>query len=591
MRECGDFDSVKLAAELRVIFSELCRECSEQEAYRYIVNHMISRISEDTGMQLEYSIPEISCRRETLEGLSRTLDRERCDFGAAAGEGLLGEIYESFLDRRTRKRLGLFYTPGHVIGFLLEKTLEGADLVENPYIRVLDPACGSGYFLLQAYDLLRKKFEENEASLVKKYGNSFCRSNIHRHILENCLFGADIDEFGALLTRTALSLKDMEGSGSSPNIAVCDSLVRWEEGANPELASFWGRGFDFIVGNPPWISLSRKHREELPKEKLEYYKMNYTGNSYLPNMYEYFLQRSLELLKEGGSLGFLIPDRFAKNKQFAGFRKRILQDFSLKTIMFGVSMEGVLADSMAIVIGKEALGENVTEVRKAGEIFGNSQKIMLENKDCKFASYPLEGYGQDSEGMENDSVALGLVAESFTGFIGIKEMMTLCRSSKSQSAAVKGEDIGRYGVSGVRYYDISQENVIGGTKLHRKLLAKEKLLVRKTGKRIVAALDRTGLAPEQSLYGLIITSAEFMPEYVLAVLNSKLMEEYYEKFLVTNANSTPQLKKMDLDRIPIKRCSMEKQREIAEIVERLADNYDPLLQEQVDRFIFAIYRE
>ena len=60
--------------------------------------------------------------------------------------------------------------------------------------------------------------------------------------------------------------------------------------------------------------------------------------------------------------------------------------------------------------------------------------------------------------------------------------------------------------------------------------------MRKTGNRIVAALDSYGYAPEQSLYGIIIKNPDFSPQYVLAVLNSRLMEEYYRRFLVTNAN-------------------------------------------------------
>ena len=591
MKEQAGFNSSRLAAELRGIFGEMCKNCQEQSSYLYIVNYMIFRISEDVGMEMEYSIPEIGCSELVLEKLRNTLDRSRYDFRIAADNNLLGGVYENFLDIKTRKRLGLFYTPGSVIDFILENTLGKADVVENPYVKVLDPSCGSGYFLLKAYDILRKKFEDCEEELSEKYGEgTFCKNNIHRHIVENCIYGADIDEFGAMFTRTSLTFKGIDSIWCIPNIVVCDSLVKWEKGQDSALAAFWSSGFDYIVGNPPWVSLTRKQGKALPEERLAYYRSNYSGNSYLPNLYEYFLQRSLDLVKEGGYVGFLIPDSFAKNKQFTAYRKYILANFSLKSLMFGISVEGVIADSMAVVIEKDLNPDNRTEVRSVSALFSNSQKQMLETEGSRFQSYSLEGSRFMLENMMRDSLTLKQIARSFTGFIGIKENIRSQKTVSTEKPVVKGENIGRYAINGNKYYDISSENIIGGTKDPRKLLERDKILVRKTGNRIVAALDSYGYAPEQSLYGIIIKSPDFSPQYVLAILNSRLMEEYYRGFLVTNANSTPQLKKMDLDAIPIKKCSMKKQLEIGEIVDRLEVKYVPELQDELDRIICAIYR-
>jgi len=591
LEERSGFDSTRLAAELRAIFRELCRDCTEQDAYRHIIEYIMFRISQDTGIKTEYILPESGCSG-SFEKLRAALDRNRYDFRTAAEKNLLGEMYENFLDRETKKKLGLFYTPNEVIDYIIMNTLEKADVVENPYIKVLDPACGSGYFLTKAYDVLRKKFEENEEKLKERYGEgTFCRENIHSHIIGNCIFGADIDEFGAMFTKTALAFKDMSGGLCSPRIAVCDSLVKWEEDGEGELASFWSGGFDYIIGNPPWVSLSRKQGKQIPEENLFYYRDHYHGNSYLPNLYEYFLQRSLELVRQGGSVGFLIPDRFAKNKQFGDFRKQILLDFRLECLMFGISMKGVLADSMAIIIGKPALEENITEIRAGGTSFGIPQNSMLESDGFRFESVSIEDRRNMLQKMHRDAVQLKEISRSFTGFIGLKEKLTEQKVEGCQVPALKGEDISRYKISGSRYYDISSENIIGGTKDSRKLLAKDKILVRKTGSRIVAALDESGYAPEQSLYGIILNSGEYMPSYILAVLNSRLMEEYYRSFLVTNANSTPQIKKMDLDSIPIKKCSRERQAEIAEIVESLTKEYKPEQQERLDGLICDIYGE
>jgi adenine-specific DNA-methyltransferase len=590
LRDQVGFDGSRLAAELRDIFGEMCRDCQEHSAYLYIINYMIFRISQDTDRKMDYSLPETGCVEKVLEKLRSTLDRSRYDFRIAAANNLLGGVYENFLGRETRKRLGLFYTPDSVIDFILENTLGKADVVENPYVKVLDPSCGSGYFLLKAYDILKKKFEDCEKELSQKYGEgTFGKNNIHRHIIENCIYGADIDEFGAMFTRISLAFKGIDSTWCIPNIVVCDSLVKWEKEPGGALVAFWGSEFDYIVGNPPWVSLTRKQGKTLPEEQLTYYRDNYSGNSYLPNLYEYFLQRSLDLVREGGSVGFLIPDRFAKNKQFAAFRKYILTNLSLKYIMFGISVEGVIADSMAIVIEKDFNPDNRTEVRSGSALFSNSQRRMLETEGSGFPSYSLENSRLMLENMMRGSLTLKQIAKSFTGFIGIKENIGSHRTNSTQISVVKGENIERYRIKGNKYYDISSENIIGGTKDPRKLLAKDKILVRKTGNRIVAALDSCGYAPEQSLYGIMIKNPDFSAKYVLAILNSRLMEEYYRGFLITNANSTPQLKKMDLDGIPIKNCPKEKQQQIGEIVDSLAGEYRQELQDELDRIICEIY--
>jgi adenine-specific DNA-methyltransferase len=310
----------------------------------------------------------------------------------------------------------------------------------------------------------------------------------------------------------------------------------------------------------------------------------------MPNLYEYFLQRSLEIVREGGSVGFLIPDRFAKNKQFAGYRKEILSSYTLKSLMFGIGMEGVVADSMALVIEKNFNPGNLTEVYSREGFFRNPQKLMLEGEKCTFPSYSIEGCRRLIEDMRRNSVPLKQIARSFTGFIGIKENMTGLKTDSSQVTFLKGEDVARYSTKACRYYDISPENIIGGTKNQKKLLSKDKILVRKTGKRIVAALDSCGYATEQSLYGIIMEDPDFTAKYLLAILNSRLMEDFYGQFLVTNANSTPQLKKMDLDSIPVKRCPMEKQQQIGKIVDTLAREYRQELQDELDEMISEIYR-
>lgn len=178
------------------------------------------------------------------------LDKPEYNFRLDVQGNVLGDVYEKFLDRQTRKALGQFYTPDFVIDYILKNTVEEVDVKENPFVRILDPSCGSGHFLISAYNLLRKKFEDNLFALKERYAEEeydikvkgifkkvkgidyWKKENIHYHILKYCIFGADIDDFAIQLTTINLLLKDLNNITDELNIIQCDSLVRWEEDYN-----------------------------------------------------------------------------------------------------------------------------------------------------------------------------------------------------------------------------------------------------------------------------------------------------------------------------------------------------------------------
>ena len=95
-----------------------------------------------------------------LDSIVEKLDTNKFNFKYADGS-ILGDVYEKFMDRDTRKAIGQFYTPEFVIEFILKNTVAKADVVENPFVTVADISCGSGHFLIMAYDILRNKFIKN----------------------------------------------------------------------------------------------------------------------------------------------------------------------------------------------------------------------------------------------------------------------------------------------------------------------------------------------------------------------------------------------------------------------------------------------
>ena len=180
-----------------------------------------------------------------LNNIIEKLDTSNFNFKYTDGN-ILGDVYEKFMDRETRKAIGQFYTPEFVIEYILKSTVEEADIVEKPFVSVADISCGSGHFLIMAYDILREKFLSNleklreryskEVYTIKKDGNEipltgneyWTKEHIHYHILKHCIYGADIDSFAVQLTTINLLLKDLDNFTDELNIIECDSLIKWE---------------------------------------------------------------------------------------------------------------------------------------------------------------------------------------------------------------------------------------------------------------------------------------------------------------------------------------------------------------------------
>lgn len=218
---------------------------------------------------------------------------------------LLGEIYENSIDIKIRKSNGQYYTPNFIIDYIMEKTIGNVNIVDNPFVSVIDISCGAGYFLFSAYDILQKKISENIDNLKERYkGKKYMiemngeikvlsgkeywkKENIHYHILKSCIYGADKDLMAVNLTIKGLREKEVDINVGDLNIVQCDSLVYWEDKKGEEfeklkinvdinkLREFWSKKYDYVIGNPPYIGhkqLSMDYKKWLLEEYGDVFK-------------------------------------------------------------------------------------------------------------------------------------------------------------------------------------------------------------------------------------------------------------------------------------------------------------------------------
>ena len=313
-------------------------------------------------------------------------------------------------------------------------------------------------------------------------------------------------------------------------------------------------GFDVILGNPPWVSLSGKFGSDtITESEKNYLNNNFNSNTLNSNLYEYFSWRSLQLICSNGLFAFIVPDRLGFNKQFTNFRKHILENYKIILLNYKAKFPGIIADTLIFVFEKDRQRSYeflVGEFEKG--LSRVNIKEYFENTDYCFSYQTDKNIAQAINAIDSieNKMLLSEAFSSTSGFGGKSKTISERRESTNQIEIIKGKNVQKYHLNGKLYFEFVKENITGRTTDKNKLGAKEKILLRKTGYPIPATYDDSGIFPEQSLYFLFNKKCTESYLYFLGIINSKLFQFYYWNKLVTNRDSTPQLKKIHLDKFP-----------------------------------------
>jgi len=554
---------------------------------------------------------------KTLIPIIEGLDPELCPYAfQVIPVEILGQIYEQFLGKvitmtsngvevvdkpEVRKAGGVYYTPQYIVDYIVSQTLGkflGDKTPENIVnLTILDPACGSGSFLLGAYRYLlawyEQWYQENDAAKGRKQGFLAQRTGKLRltlkkrgEILRDHIFGVDKDAQAVEVAKFSLFLKYLEEENESivqntaqrllpdmdENIKCGNSLIEtdFKTTDSAELQSInpfnWqtefpkimaAGGFDIVVGNPPWVSLSGKFRNEISSQReVDYLIERFEGNTYMPNVYEYFVYQGINLTKDQGYFSFIVPDRLGFNNQFVQLRKRILTKMRIISLSYKLPFPGITADTLAFVFLKSnEKGDNLIHISEYG-----STEILCQQKKLLIDPCHIFEFFENNKIMElitkiyslTSVIPISELCESTSGFGGKSDIIQKDKTSPEQIATVKGDSIGRYEIRKSYWFDFKRENITGRTTNKTKLGSSPKILLRKTGDKIIATYDDSGIFPEQSLYFLFDNQTNMNFKFILGILNSQLLTAYYRAKSLTNKRSIPQVKKVDLDQLPIR---------------------------------------
>ncbi len=305
---------------------------------------------------------------------------------------ILGQVYERFLGKvirltaghqakvedkpEVRKAGGVYYTPTYIVEYIVKNTvgklLEDKTPRQAAKLRILDPACGSGSFLLGAYQYLlnwhrdyyvKEGPEKHRKVLYQAHEDWRLTTDEKKRILLNNIYGVDIDSQAVEVTKLSLLLKVLEGESQETitkqfelfhqralpdlgsNIKCGNSLIGPDFYQNRQMDLFneedkyrinafdWNMeyaeifkagGFDVVIGNPPYIRIQTM-KEWAPVE-VDLYKTLYrsaaAGNY---DIYVVFVEKALSLLNKTGRMGFILPHKFF-NAQYGEALRKVISD-------------------------------------------------------------------------------------------------------------------------------------------------------------------------------------------------------------------------------------------------------------------------
>jgi len=204
-------------------------------------------------------------------------------------------------DNGERKSSGSYYTPDYVVEFIIKETLEplisGKTASEILNLRIIDPAIGSGRFLIGALNYLER------AVLATDGAASLDPSEVRRLVLHNCLYGVDLNPTAVELSKFSLW---MNTARTGQQIEPLEDQLKCMDGIDSDLPATFGidHKFDAVIGNPPYVSELRGNKEMFRKYKLSSFTKDYYESKM--DLFYFFIERGLDMLASGGRLGMII---------------------------------------------------------------------------------------------------------------------------------------------------------------------------------------------------------------------------------------------------------------------------------------------
>jgi len=554
------------------------------------------------------------------------------DFSAISAD-VLGTVYEQYLghrlsqtkkgkvssvtfskDAKKRKEQGIYYTPSYIVDYIVDQTLgqtlKKCKTIEDlQKLKVLDPACGSGSFLVKAFELIYKKYEE--------FGSK--GEAVKLQILINNIYGVDLDEQAVEIARLNLLLAALEERARLPNLTNIKNGNSLISGTDVELKKYFGNswqekkpfnwkdefpevfksgGFNVIIGNPPWGADITKDYQYLS----EYYPESTKEKK---DTYKTFIDKAIQLLKPEGNFGFVVPNSFLYQPSYEDIKKMVEQ-YSYEVINLGEKIfSGVELPCCILILKKSANDIKKSIIDLTQQKRSSLQAILIEsdfdeyrNREesrSKIVKKTTLTFGDVFElkdaGIQYHRSGIGL---SNKGGSDLYERI-FCTKTENKFKRTKetwyGKLIERYYITdetdelfNLDYKEVLRKNEsVSFTK--EAFDKKERILWRQTAASLLAVLDTEGRWFRNTIQcGYLKNDYKNKVNilFSLAIFNSKYIDYVYRRMVLETGRVFPQVKIKYLRSLPFIIPQKGAQENLSESAAKMLDLHRGLAKETKD---------
>lgn len=564
---------------------------------------------------------------------------------------ILGTIYERFLGNiiviekgdidiqmkpEVRKAGGVFYTPQYIVDYIVQNTIgkliEGKKPQEIAKLKFADIACGSGSFLIGAYEYLLEyhtkyyndkatpKVAEKDGCILDPKTNKYVLSIKQKQvILLNNIYGVDIDHQATEVTQMSLFLKLLEDEtmatanqmqtlfkekilpDMSENIKCGNSLIGLDVVPNVLQLSvdesrrltpfdfrdefeniFNNGGFDAIIGNPPYVSLQRNYFDT---RSWEYLSKNYTTIYAIADLFAIFVEKAISLMKKNAYFGYIIPSTFLINLSFKYLRRLILNNYHLyEIVQLGDGVfKGATVPTCLLFIQNNNENDLLKLISKVNDFetqdyYCNevSQFVFNDNDLCLInAEY--------DDSLQNVISSIEKEKEKLESIFVVREGIKTGNDKKFLSKEIiddnylpiiKGRHVQQYYSSDSGLF-IKYPNQELSRPQNIELFNGEKLLIRRVTNKIIANYDDKNLLCVHTLYvGKMREHSNYSIKFILGILNSKLIDFYQKTVQMKKGEVFPEIRIYQLNSLPIPVINEKNKHlhdEIVELVNQMLD--------------------
>ena len=556
------------------------------------------------------------------------------DVLAQVYEQFLGKVIQVQRDRvriidrpEVKKAGGVVYTPVPIVRHMVKAAIDER-LAINPKslddFRICDPACGSGSFLVEVFDYL---CDRTLQILVKKpdlhsggrsprivsdgHGDWLLSSKEKKRILCDHIFGVDIDPQAVEVTKLSLLLKVLEGESRehidrqlslfheralpdidsnitcgnsliSPDIATYEQETLFDsdrrlkvrpfdwQTAFPSVFNRSDKGFDVIIGNPPYVLLQDEFKDEITDR---YFREKYIAASYKIDTYHLFIEKSLSLLRTKGVLAFITPTNWMTNNNLVQLRQILLDQTQVKhievldnSVFKGRSVDTAIMTCVSGVPTSEPI--RISRVTSQGGGVSEISSASLEptrihaSKQLLFSAGEVNDTNALTDRLDASELRLGSIARVNFGK-QLRDRTTykedvisaddLASVPKTHRPCYTGKDITRWSVtwSGLACLE-STKAKRGGCWDPEVQDAKRKLLCRQIGYFPEFGLDQSGFQCLNTAFMVTLFPGSELPsEALLGILNSDVIAAYWLTKFWDRRRTFPKIKGTYLKELPL----------------------------------------